>query len=258
MADGNPAPLRKIEGQKTYLGRTMHAISYDEVHDEFMVPQQLGQAILTFRGDAKGEEPPVRMIQGSKTQLVAPDRLAYDSVHGEIYVPEGEKVLVFSREANGNAAPIRVLGGEGSSLRADAAAIDPIRNLLIVSGGSFRGGPKFEIYDRTAEGNAKPLRVIGGPKSGFRNLGGPFAVYPPKGWIIASDRGDGELVSDIAYVGIWSVEDNGDVPPRWKIGGPNGVLKMPRGIAVDGKNKSILVSDKRLNAVMTFYFPEFF
>lgn len=83
-------------------------------------------------------------------------------------------------------------------------------------------------------------------------------MYPPKGWLIASDRGEGDLVSDVAYVGVWSIEDNGDVPPRWKIGGPNGVLKMPRGIALDPKNKSVLVSDKRLNAVMTFYFPEFF
>ena len=235
----------------------MHAIAYDEVHDEFMVPQQFAQAILIFRGSARGEEPPVRVIQGSLTQLVSPDRLALDSVHGEIFVPEGEKGLDFSRQANGNAAPIRVLGGPDSQLRADAAAIDPVRNLLVVSGRG-RSGPRFEIYNRTDEGNAKPKAAIGGPKSGFRNLGGPFTVYPPKGWIIASDRGDGELVSDIAYVGIWSVEDNGDVPPRWRIGGPNGVLKMPRGIALDPKNKNVLISDKRLNAVMTFYFPEFF
>lgn len=235
----------------------MHAIAYDEVHDEFMVPQQFAQAILIFRGSARGEEPPVRVIQGSLTQLVSPDRLALDSVHGEIFVPEGEKVLVFSRQANGNAAPLRVLGGPDSQLRADAAAVDPVRNLLVVSGRG-RSGPRFDIYNRTDEGNAKPKASIGGPKSGFRNLGGPFAVYSPKGWIIASDRGDGELVSDIAYVGIWSVQDNGDVPPRWRIGGPNGVLKMPRGIALDPKNKNVLISDKRLNAVMTFYFPEFF
>ena len=66
------------------------------------------------------------------------------------------------------------------------------------------------------------------------------------------------MVSDIAYVGVWSVHDDGDVPPRWKIGGPNGILQMPRGITVDAKNKNIIVSDKRLNAVMTFNFPELF
>jgi hypothetical protein len=33
---------------------------------------------------------------------------------------------------------------------------------------------------------------------------------------------------------------------------------MPRGIALDVKNKNMLVSDKRLNAVLTFHFPEMF
>ena len=64
LADGSAQPIRKLEGQKTLLGRTMHAIAYDEVHDEYMVPQQFGQAILTFRGGASGEEAPIRVIQG--------------------------------------------------------------------------------------------------------------------------------------------------------------------------------------------------
>src|SRR5690349_12730900 len=111
MADKNAKPLRKIEGQKSLLGRTMHAIAYDPIHDEFSVPQQLSQAILTFKGDANGEEPPVRVIQGSLTQLQQPDRLEVDGVHNEIFVPEGNRILVYPRDANGNVAPIRILEG---------------------------------------------------------------------------------------------------------------------------------------------------
>ena len=257
LADGSAQPIRKLEGQKTLLGRTMHAIAYDEVHDEFMVPQQFGQAILTFRGGAGGEEAPIRVIQGSNTRLVAPDRLAVDPVNNEIFVPEGDVVLVYPREANGNVAPIRTIEGPDTQLGAGAVGVDYVNDLLVVGGGG-RGGSRFLIFNRTDQGNVKPQRVIGGPKSGFRRLGGPFAVYPQKGWIIASDRGQGGLVSDIAYVGVWSVHDDGDVPPRWKIGGPNGILQMPRGITVDAKHKNIIVSDKRLNAVMTFNFPELF
>jgi hypothetical protein len=33
---------------------------------------------------------------------------------------------------------------------------------------------------------------------------------------------------------------------------------MPRGVAVIAKHKEVIVSDKRLNAVLTFYFPEIF
>ncbi len=235
----------------------MHAIAYDAVHDEYMVPQQFGQAILTFRGGASGEEAPIRVIQGSNTRLVAPDRLAVDPINNEIFVPEGNVVLVYPREGNGNVAPIRALEGPDTQLGAGAVAVDPLNNVLVVAGGG-RGGSRFLIFNRTDQGNVKPKAIIGGPKSGFRRLGGPFTVYPPKGWIIASDRGQGGLVSDIAYVGVWSIHDNGDVPPRWRIGGPNGVLQMPRGVTLDPKNKSLIVSDKRLNAVMTFYFPELF
>jgi hypothetical protein len=62
LADRVQSPARRIEGQKTLLGRTMHAIHYNEVRDEIVVPQQFAQAILTFRGGATGEEAPIRII----------------------------------------------------------------------------------------------------------------------------------------------------------------------------------------------------
>jgi len=131
--------------------------------------------------------------------------------------------------------------------------VDPVRNLLIVG-----DNDRFRIFDRTDQGNVRPKRVIGGPKSGFRALSGPFAIYAPRGWIVAGDQGEEALASDLAYVGVWSVEDNGDVPPRWRIGGPRGVFQMPRGVTLNPRNKEIIVSDKRLNAVLTFSFPEMF
>ena len=80
----------------------MHAIAYDEIHDEFIVPQQFAQAILTFAGDASGEEPPKRIIQGSKSRLIDPDRLGLDAVHDEIYVPQDDYLLGFSFGRDGN------------------------------------------------------------------------------------------------------------------------------------------------------------
>jgi hypothetical protein len=258
LADANTKPVRKIEGQKSLLGRTMHAIVYDDLHDEFSVPQPLAQAILTFRGGANGEEAPVRIIQGPKTQLTDPERLGLDPVHNEFFVPQGNAVFVFPRTANGDVAPIRILKGPDTQLGASAVAVDTTHDLLIVAGGG-QGGSRFRIFHRSDEGNVKPKAVIGGPNSGFLGLGGPFAVYGPKGWIVATVRGGGgEMASTIAFIGIWSVNDNGDVPPRWKVGGPNGVFQMPRGIALDAKNKTIIASDKRLNAVLSFYFPEMF
>lgn len=251
LADGGAEKVRAIEGQRTLLGRTMHAISYDAVHDEIVVPQQFGQAVLTFAGDARDDSPPKRVIRGSKTQLVALDRLGIDPVNNEIYVPEGDKVLVFPREANGNVAPIRVLQGPDTRIGdASALGVDPIRNLLVVAsspprqpGARGRDTAEVTIFDRLANGNVKPLRVVTGVP------GQRLITYPEAGlfFVLGPD-----------YVGVWSVEDSGAAPPRYTIGGPKGPLRNTRGIAIDAKNRSVIVSDKDLNAVLTFEVPEIF
>lgn len=255
----NTKASRKLEGQKTLLGRTMHSIVYNERRDEFTVPQPFAQALLTFRGAANGEESPIRVIQGPKTQLVEPDRLALDEINDELWVPMDtvKRITVYRASANGDVAPLRAIEGPDTTIGAEAIAIDNVHNLMVAAGVG-KEGLRLRIFDRKAEGNAKPLRIIGGKKSMFSRLGGPIAVYSPKGWILATVRGPGALASEEAFLGIWSVEDDGDVPPRWTVGGPHGVFRMPRGIALDVKNKSIIASDKRLNAVLTFQFPEMF
>src|SRR5262249_29510715 len=131
----------------------------------------------------------------------------------------------------------------------------------IVGGSAGRGQTRLLIFNRTDSGDVKPKAVIGGPKSRLYSFGGALSGYPDKGEILVSVRGSGpyaELGSDEAYVGVWSEKDDGDVPPKWTIGGPHGLLRMPRGIALDVKDKNMLVSDKRLNAVLTFHFAEIF
>jgi DNA-binding beta-propeller fold protein YncE len=260
LADKNSKPVRKIEGQKTLLGRTMHGFTYDEIHDEFTVPQQFAQGILTFAGGADGETPPVRVIQGSKTRLEAPDRVAVDAVNNEIFVPEGDKILVYDRMANGNVAPKRAIEGPDVGRGLDALAIDPVNDLLVVGvAGSARGpeggGTRFLVFDRTANGNVKPKMTIRGPRA----MGGPFAIYPQRKLIFATNRpADESLAGDDSYLGVWSYEKSSDGEPLWTIGGPKGIFQMPRGVALDVKNKSIIASDKRLNSVLTFRVPEVF
>ena len=239
----------------------MHGIAYNEVHDEFYLPTPFAQAILTFRGGANGEEAPIRVIQGPLTQLDSPERLTVDPVNNEIIVPLDTSVLVFRRDASGNVAPLRRI--TGPDLRPYGAAVDTVRNLLVIPSSSTGRGPargKLLIFDRTASGDAKPLRVIGGDKSMINRFSGPMAVYSPTGRIIAGMRGESsaELATDECFVGIWNITDNGDVPPQYTIGGPKGILQMVRGVAVNAKHKELIVSDKRLNAVLTFYFPEIF
>ena len=249
LANGQAKRLGAIEGQKTMLGRTMHGMGYDAVRDEIVVPHQFGQGILVFRATANGEEPPVRIISGSQTRLIAPDRVAVDAVNGEYYVPEGEEVLVFSRDASGNVAPSRILSGPNTGFTASRAiAVDTKRNLLIVVASGRKGGTDVLIFDRKASGDAKPLRVITG-LAASQNV----TVEPERGLIFVVQLG-----RDTGYIGVWSVADSGNVPPRHTIGGPHGTLFDPRGVVLDVKNQAVLVSDKQLNAVLTYQVPAVF
>jgi hypothetical protein len=238
----------------------MHAIDYDEVNDEIVVPQQFAQAILTFRASTAGNEPPVRFIQGSKTRLARPDRLAVDGVHNEIFVPDGDALLIFPSRESGNVAPIRTLQGPEADLADGAVAIDPLNDLLVLAGsaGDWGDGDGHQllIFDRKAEGKDPPLRAIRGPKTMLTNTKN-VRVLPQGGWILVAEDGD-EGNTGLSFVGIWSINDEGDVAPRWTIGGPHADLIRPRGVALDPKNGGVIVSDKKLNAILTYHVPELF
>ena len=265
VAKENEPPVRTIEGHNTLLSRTMHGFSFDAIHDEIVVNSPLAQAILTFRGAADGEEPPIRVIQGPKTRIVgvgrqALSRVTADPAHNEIFLPIGSGsnfnepelqgphplgVLVFDREANGDVAPKRFLTGPATQIVTPdpPVEIDPLRDLLIVSSNG-----KLLIFDRTADGNTPPLRTIGGPMNPAG--GGQMAIYPEKGYIIAG-AGRGSR-------GVWSVLDEGDVPPRWRIPVADILGAGPNGIALVPEHKELLVSSGNLNRIVTFYFPEMF
>ena len=259
VADGNTPAIRKLEGQRTKLGRTMHGIAYDPVHDEFLVAQPFAQAILVFRGGATGDAQPIRVIQGPLTQLEDPDKVEVDVVHNEIFVPEDHKVLVFPRDANGSVAPLRVLESTGKT-RWYGIGVDAVNNALVLAGwdGPRETNSFLHIFNRTDTGKVAPKAVIRGPKTGLKGTFG-LRAYGPRGWILVTMNGpEMSFPYDGAFGGIWSVKDNGDVPPRCTIGGPNGMLKQPRGIDLDAKNKTVIISDKALNAVLTYHGPERF
>ncbi len=221
----------------------MHGIAYDEVLDRIIVPAQFSQAILSFRGDANGEEPPIRVIQGPRTEIRSADRVAVDPIRKEIFVGDAGQVLVFPSEANGDVAPLRAIRGPDTMLQggggSPAIAVDPVTRTLVVA--TRNGG--LLIFDSTADGNVKPLRVITGDGAGFRQ---PAAAL---NGLIFVGMNDGA-------VGVWHVNDSGAAPARFKIG--QGVLIEMRGLAIDAEHESVIITDKKLNAVMTWHVPEVF
>lgn len=204
------------------------------------------------------------------------DTLAIDDVNNEILIPGRDYVLVFPIDGNGDIAPLRVVKGDEYGWRTGGGIeVDPIHNVLVTDGHiSARashgqgGGAEVEdnngrdtilMFDRTANGETKPLRVIRGSHTGIKAIR-QMALYPKTGYIVIAQITDGGMPAPPGtFVGGWSINDNGDLPPRWKIDGkPSGVLTKPHGVTLNPKNKEVIVSDTSLNAVLTFYVPEMF
>lgn len=251
--------LRSIEGQKSLLGRTMHDIAFDAIHDEIVVTSPLAQAILSFRGSANGEEAPLRAIQGDKTQIKgvgATGKVSIDPVNNEIFLASPDQaILVFDRLANGNVAPKRVLSGPDTQLslgeqregggNVPCLRIDPIHNLLLVPVGGYGGG-KVLIFDRTASGNTPPKAVIQGPV----RMGNQFEIYPAKLRLITHTRSNIE---------IWKIPESGvSTEAPLKIPAPLGRQSGDIGIVLDPLHKEVIIATAAGNSIMTFSVPEVF
>jgi hypothetical protein len=248
----------------------MHGFAYDAMHDEIVVTSPLAQAILVFRGAASGEEAPIRVIQGPHTQILGTaycgnDKVSIDPANNEILLPlasgqdgcgggNANGVLVCDRAANGDAPPKRILRGPDTGITSPSpVGVDATRNLLFVNNqGSML------IFDRTASGNTKPKAIITGPTSQMARID-TFQIYEPKGWLIGGCTG--------GSVCAWSVNDNGDVAPRWKIPVQQLTGYVASGVAIDPAHKEIILSAAGqrvrpstgiMNTLITFSWPEVF
>lgn len=120
----------------------------------------LPPSITVYRQDASGDTPPLRVIQGPKTQLNWPTALALDPGRGELFVANDptHSVLVFSATASGDVAPLRVLKGPKTLLNNPVGiSLDLKNNELWVA--NF-GNHAATVFRRDASGDTPPLRRI--------------------------------------------------------------------------------------------------
>lgn len=264
-----------ITGQATRLGRTIHGLAYDPLHDEIVVPNALADAILVFRGGANGSEAPVRIIQGPKTELVTPHSVSLDVEHGEILVASltGKRINVFPWNANGNVAPLRmIVGGKTGLGHIVGIAVDPAKNLLAVA-----NSKDILIFERTDNGDVVPRARIAGPHTGIGDEPWQMQFYGGRIFVAASNHLHQNLYSgvtlkanatevpedpwlnpDLGFVAVWDITDNGDVAPRAIIRGPFSGLLHPVGLALNPDDGEIYVSDSVRNGILAFLVPSFF
>ena len=147
----------------------------------FAVPgsgQILPPSITVYARTASGDTPPLRVIEGPKTQLNWPTGIAMHPGRGELFIANdaGHSILVFEATARGNVAPIRVLKGPQTGLKNPTGLfVDTKNNELWVA--DF-GNHTATAYPITAQGNTPPLRTIRSAPAGIPSLmiGNPGAV----------------------------------------------------------------------------------
>jgi hypothetical protein len=275
LANGNAKPTRIISGQTTKVSRTMHGIFYNARDDEIVVPVALGGAVLTLPGGADGGDPPLRVIQGPNTGIVEPDTLYVDVAHEEMVVDSGDhSILVFPRTASGDVAPIRKIGGPKTRIdNIFGLTVDSVRNLIIVANRIETDGRESSdgllIFNRTDNGDVVPRAMIAGPRTGIIKIR-QVVADEARGQIFVTVKNNYEFYrpGDIrpspwdpartGFIGVWSVTDNGDVPPRGAIKGPATGLVWPAGVAINPVSHEVFTIDSVSNALFTFSMPEFF
>jgi len=253
----------------------MHGIFYNRRDDEIVVPVALGGAVLTLPGGASGGDPPLRVIQGPKTEIVQPDTLYVDVAHDEMVVDSGDNsVLVFRRTASGDVAPIRKIGGPKTHIdNIFGLTVDSVRDLIIVANRIETDGRESSdgilMFNRTDSGDVEPRATIAGPHTGIIKIR-QVVADEARGQIFVTVKNNYEFYrpDDIrpspwdpdktGFIGVWSVNDNGDVPPRGVIKGPASGLVWPAGVAINPLTHEVFTIDSVTNALFTFSMPEFF
>ena len=274
----------------------MHGLAYDELHDEIIVPVALSGAVLVFRGGATGDEPPLRVIQGSKTGMIRPQTVEVDPVHNEIVAADSSSraILIYDRNANGDVEPLRKIGGSKTLFRdIIGIAVDPVRNLIYASTRSTDGFSGILTFDRMANGDVAPIRKIGGSMTGalgrFRQLkvdaergmvylavqdSRPMAPTPQKAADLYTneaslkklrllDNRDGDdeprdAFGTAGFIAAWRAEDDGNVPPRFIVRGPSVGAAGFAGVAFDAKRGEVYGVSGELNGYVAWILPEFF
>jgi len=172
-ASGNEKPLRSLQGESTRLS-DVHGVVLDQ-KNKLMIVTNWGHisdstiagtgrfedpSITVYPLGASGDTPPLRVIQGSLTQLNWPAQMSVDPDTGDLYVANdiGHSILAFKETDKGNVAPSRVIKGDRTHLMNPSGVfVDTKHKELWVA--DFGNGSAF-VYPLNANGNVAPIRTI--------------------------------------------------------------------------------------------------
>ena len=172
-ASGDEKPRRLLQGEKTRLSDS-HGIAID-TRNKLLFVNNWGNisdyktagsgrfespSITVYALTADGDTPPLRVIQGARTQLDWPGAMSLDPATGDLYVANdmGQSILVFHGTDKGDAAPARVVKGPKTRLSYPTGEFVDAKNKEVWA--SNLGNTSATVYPLGANGDVAPLRTI--------------------------------------------------------------------------------------------------
>jgi DNA-binding beta-propeller fold protein YncE len=221
-AKGNATPNRRLATPYSTFG-----IVGDEDTQEILMTIQEDNAVIAFKKTAKGQDAPVRLLQGPKTNMADPHGIALDTKTGLIYVTNWG----INYERRIGETPVQ----NPLATRQPPKANWPVRNGLDVVGSGKLQLPSITVYRKTDSGDVAPIRTIQGSKT-LMNWPTSIAVHPDRNEIfVANDTGDS--------ITVYREDASGDVAPIRVIKGPKSLIKNPTAVALDLKNNELWVAN---------------
>jgi len=223
-AEGEVAPVRELNVDHGAWG-----IFLDRKNDELFITTEHINKISVYRRTAKGDEEPLRFIQGPNTGLADPHGIFVDAENGEIFVTNHGN---WHKEETGENAGTLFFGKRARAVKGGGGygRLKP----LSPSTGKFLL-PSITVYPRTAKGNVAPLRIIQGPKTKLNWPNGIF-MDPIADQIVVANSGDDSIL-------FFDRKAKGNVAPVRVIKGPATGLDGPSGIFIDTKHDELWVTN---------------
>jgi DNA-binding beta-propeller fold protein YncE len=220
-ASGNVKPARVFSVPHQAWG-----LALSDIADQLAVTVEVQNTIVFYRRQVKGVEAPVKIIRGQATGLADPHGIYWDESHNEIGVANHGNFRGVVKNTGGGCTPSFAVEDESG-----------------VEAGESRP-PSIRIFAATARDDAKPLRVIQGPRTGLDWPMG-IAYDPQHDTIVVANNGDSSIL-------IFGRNSNGDGAPLRVIRGDRTGISHPMGVSVDPQKDEIWVSNWGDHSALAF------
>ncbi len=204
------------------------AIAVDEGAKELFLTIESPPAVVVYPKGADGNQAPLRIVEGDKTQLAEVHGIALDTKNQVMYVVNQGPTSSNTKD-----------GGWARDLKPGSPTVewtpDSERWKYLVPGSGKVMPPSITVYPLKANGDAAPVRIIQGP---LTQLDWPVHIS------LDVDRQELYVANSVADdVLVFRASDNGNVAPIRVLKGPHTGLGKPHGVFVDTKNDELLVAN---------------